>query len=155
MSISPTTPLPTRRLGDSELEVSLVGLGCNNFGRRLDLEGTAAVLEAALAAGITLFDTADIYGDGASERLIGDALAGRRDEYVLATKFGMEINGAEGEGVPDAARGSREYIRWAVEAHCGGSGSSGSTSTSTTSPTGRRRCPRRSRPSTSWSAKAS
>ena len=56
--------LPKRRLGDSELEVSVVGLGCNNFGRRLDLDGTAAVLNAALEAGITFFDTADIYGGG-------------------------------------------------------------------------------------------
>ncbi|HET7507488.1 MAG TPA: aldo/keto reductase [Solirubrobacterales bacterium] len=111
---APATQLPTRRLGDSELEVSVVGLGCNNFGRRLDLEGTAAVLEAALDAGITFFDTADIYGGaGASEVLMGEALAGRREEYVIATKFGMEMSGAE--GVPQAPRGSREYIRWAVE----------------------------------------
>jgi aryl-alcohol dehydrogenase-like predicted oxidoreductase len=111
---SPAAHLPTRRLGDSPLEVSVVGLGCNNFGGRLDLDGTAAVLDAALDAGITLFDTADIYGGaGGSERLMGEALAGRRDEYVLATKFGMEMRGAE--GVPDVPRGSREYIRWAVE----------------------------------------
>ncbi|MGA8746945.1 MAG: aldo/keto reductase [Solirubrobacterales bacterium] len=111
---SPTTKLPTTRLGESELEVSLVGLGCNNFGRRLGLEGTAAVLDAALGAGITLFDTADIYGGaGASERLIGEALEGRRSEYVIATKFGMEMSGAE--GVPEAPRGSREYVRWAIE----------------------------------------
>jgi aryl-alcohol dehydrogenase-like predicted oxidoreductase len=110
----PATRLPTRRLGDSELEVSVVGLGCNNFGRRLDLAGTAAVLEAALAAGITFFDTADIYGGGgASEELLGAALEGRRDEYLIATKFGMEMEGAE--GVSEAPRGSREYIRWAVE----------------------------------------
>jgi aryl-alcohol dehydrogenase-like predicted oxidoreductase len=104
--------LPKRRLGDSELEASVVGLGCNNFGKRLDLEGTAAVLDAALEAGITLFDTADVYGGGDSERLMGEALEGRRDEYVLATKFGWELGG---EGAPDAARGSREYIRWAIE----------------------------------------
>jgi aryl-alcohol dehydrogenase-like predicted oxidoreductase len=111
---SPSTPLPTRRLGDSELEVSLVGLGCNNFGGRLDADGTAAVLEAALDAGVTFFDTADIYGGaGASEELIGAALEGRRDELAIATKFGWEMTGAE--GVPDAPRGSREYIRWAVE----------------------------------------
>jgi aryl-alcohol dehydrogenase-like predicted oxidoreductase len=112
--VPPTTDLPTRRLGDSELEVSVAGLGCNNFGGRLDLEPTAAVLEAALAAGITLFDTADIYGGaGGSERLMGEALRGRREEYVLATKFGMQMSGVE--GAPDAPRGSREYIRWAVE----------------------------------------
>jgi aryl-alcohol dehydrogenase-like predicted oxidoreductase len=111
---SPSTPLPTRRLGDSGLEVSVVGLGCNNFGGRLDAEGTAAVLEAALEAGITFFDTADIYGGaGASERLMGEVLEGRRDEFLVATKFGWEMDGTE--GVPDAARGSREYIRWAVE----------------------------------------
>jgi aryl-alcohol dehydrogenase-like predicted oxidoreductase len=100
-------------LGDSELEVSLVGLGCNNFGKRLDLDGTAAVLEAALAAGITFFDTADIYGGSESERLMGEALQGRRDDYVLATKFGMQMRGAD--DAPDAPRGSREYIRWAIE----------------------------------------
>jgi aryl-alcohol dehydrogenase-like predicted oxidoreductase len=104
--------LPQRRLGDSELEVSVVGLGCNNFGKRLDLDGTAAVLNAALAAGITLFDTADVYGESESERLMGEVLEGRRDEYVLATKFGWELAGEAG---PDVPRGSREYIRWAIE----------------------------------------
>jgi aryl-alcohol dehydrogenase-like predicted oxidoreductase len=111
---SPATELPTRDLGDSGIEVSVAGLGCNNFGGRLDLERTAAVLEAALKAGVTLFDTADIYGGGGgSERLMGEVLEGRRDEYVLATKFGMELSGAE--DAPEAPRGSREYIRWAVE----------------------------------------
>jgi aryl-alcohol dehydrogenase-like predicted oxidoreductase len=101
--------LPKRRLGNSELEVSVVGLGCNNFGKRLDLDGTAAVLEAALDSGINFFDTADIYGDSESERLMGEVLEGRRDEYVLATKFGWE------KGAPEAPGGSREHIRWAVE----------------------------------------
>jgi aryl-alcohol dehydrogenase-like predicted oxidoreductase len=111
---APATQLPTRRLGDSDLRVSAVGLGCNNFGRRLDLEGTAAVLEAALEAGITFFDTADVYGGGgASEALMGEVLEGRRDEFVVATKFGMEMEGVE--DVPEVPRGSREYIRWAVE----------------------------------------
>jgi len=109
----PPTPLPTRRLGDSELEVSVVGLGCNNCGGRTGRDGTAAVLEAALDAGITFLDTADIYGGGASEELIGELLEGRRDDYLVATKFGMEMKG--GEGAPGAERGSREYIRWAVE----------------------------------------
>jgi aryl-alcohol dehydrogenase-like predicted oxidoreductase len=104
--------LPKRRLGDSELEVSIVGLGCNNFGKRLDLDGTAAVLEAALDAGITFFDTADIYGGGDSERLMGEALEGRRDEYVLATKFGWESSEPD---APDLPGGSRDYIRWAIE----------------------------------------
>ncbi len=111
---TPATPLPTRRLGGSALQASVVGLGCNNFGGRLDADATAAVLEAALAAGITFFDTADVYGGaGASERLMGEALAGRRDEFLIATKFGWEMSGVE--GAPRAARGSREYIRWAVE----------------------------------------
>lgn len=115
--MSATAPIgrpPSRRLGDSELEASVVGLGCNNFGRRLDLDGTAAVLEAALDAGITFFDTADIYGGaGRSEELMGEALEGRREDFALATKFGMEMKGAA--GAPEAPRGSREYIRWAVE----------------------------------------
>lgn len=104
--------LPKRRLGDSELEVSVVGLGCNNFGKRLDLDRTAAVLNAALDAGITLLDTADIYGGGDSERLMGEVLEGRRDEYALATKFGWETSE---EDAPSAPGGSREYIRWAIE----------------------------------------
>jgi aryl-alcohol dehydrogenase-like predicted oxidoreductase len=106
------TELPQRRLGDSELEVSIVGLGCNNFGKRLDLDGTAAVLEAALDSGINFFDTADIYGGSDSERLMGEVLEGRRDEYVLATKFGWESSAAD---APDVPGGSREYIRWAIE----------------------------------------
>jgi aryl-alcohol dehydrogenase-like predicted oxidoreductase len=110
---APPTSLPTRRLGRSELEVSVVGLGCNNFGRRIDQEATAAVLEAALDAGITFFDTADVYGDGDSERMMGEVLEGRRGEFLITTKFGMELRGME--GAPRAPRGSRDYIRWAVE----------------------------------------
>ena len=91
----------THELGSSGLEVSRVGLGCNNFGRRLDLEGTRAVVEAALAEGITFVDTADVYGGGKSEQFLGEILEGRRDEVLLATKFGM------GEG----GRGTREYLR--------------------------------------------
>ncbi|MFC8848920.1 MULTISPECIES: aldo/keto reductase [unclassified Micromonospora] len=105
-----------RRLGDSGLVVSVVGVGCNNFGRKLDLDGTRAVVDAALDAGITLFDTADIYGEphGASEELLGQALKGRRDEVVLATKFGMDMDGANGADF--GARGSRRYLARAVEA---------------------------------------
>ncbi len=115
-SQSPATILPTRPLGDSPLEVSAVGLGCNNFGGRIGLEETGAVLEEALAAGVTLFDTADIYGGGGgSEALMGEVLEGRRERFVLATKFGMEMRGAEAESAPAAPRGSREYLRWAVE----------------------------------------
>jgi len=100
----------TRTLGDGGPEVSVVGLGTNNFGRRCDLEQTRAVLDAALEAGVTLIDTADIYGDGSSEDYIGRVLEGRRDRVVLATKFGKPMS----EG-PDVPRGSPEYIRWAVE----------------------------------------
>ena len=99
-------------LGDSDLQVSRVGLGCNNFGRRIDLDGTRAVVEAALAAGITFFDTADIYGSGDSERFLGDALGSRRESVVIATKFGHEVEGADSE-LPG---GSRAYLRWALEA---------------------------------------
>ena len=88
----------------------MVGLGCNNFGMRVDLEGTRAVVDAALAAGVTLFDTADIYGNkGGSETFLGKALEGRRTDVVLATKFGGDM----GDGTK--ARGSREYIRKAIE----------------------------------------
>jgi aryl-alcohol dehydrogenase-like predicted oxidoreductase len=97
-------------LGRSGLTVSAVGLGCNNFGRRLDATGARAVIDAALDAGITHLDTADIYGGGASERFIGEALGDRRDRVVLATKFGMDT-GRDG-AVP---RGSRRYVRRAIE----------------------------------------
>lgn len=113
--VSPATSLPRRTIGEGEnaLEVSTVGLGCNNFGWRLGLEGTRDVLEAALGAGVTLFDTADVYGGGGgSESLMGEVLEGRRSEFVLATKFGMEMSGVD--GVPDVPRGSREYVRWAI-----------------------------------------
>jgi aryl-alcohol dehydrogenase-like predicted oxidoreductase len=97
-----------RSLGEGGPEVSVVGLGTNNFGGRIDYDQSLAVIDAALDAGITLFDTADIYGD--SEEYIGRALEGRRDRVVLATKFGKPLDDA-----PDLPRGSREYIRWAVE----------------------------------------
>ncbi|GAA2033546.1 aldo/keto reductase [Terrabacter terrae] len=103
-----------RQLGDSGLTVSTVGLGCNNFGRRLDQDGTNAVVRQALESGITLFDTADIYGHGASEEMLGLALGSERENVVVATKFGMDMQGANG---PDwGVRGSRRYIRKAVEA---------------------------------------
>jgi aryl-alcohol dehydrogenase-like predicted oxidoreductase len=102
--------LPKRRLGHSGLEVSVLGLGCNNFGRRVDLSGTRAVVEAALEEGATFFDTADIYGgDGASEALLGQVLDGRRERVVLATKFGMDMGDGRGP------RGSRQYILEEVE----------------------------------------
>jgi aryl-alcohol dehydrogenase-like predicted oxidoreductase len=105
-----------RRLGVSGLVVSTVGLGCNNFGRKLDLDATRTVVDAAFDAGITLFDTADIYGTphGSSEEFLGAALKGRRDEIVLATKFGMNMAGSN--GADHDARGARRYIVRAVEA---------------------------------------
>ena len=93
-------------LGKSGPRVSRVGLGCNNFGLRLDLERTRAVVEAALAEGITFFDTADIYGGGDSERFLGEILQGRREQVVLATKFGMADDGC----------GSRDYARRSIAA---------------------------------------
>lgn len=105
-----------RPVGRSGLSVSAVGLGCNNFGRRLDLDGTRSVVNAAIDAGITLFDTADIYGGtGASEELLGRVLAGRRDTVVLATKFGHRDNDM-GYGPAAGAKGGRSYIRRSVEA---------------------------------------
>jgi len=104
-----------RRLGDSGLRVSVVGLGCNNFGSRIDEARTRAVVHAALEQGITLFDTSDTYGNrGLSETFLGAALRGRRDEVVIATKFGNDMAGTNG---PDwGARGARGYIIRAVEA---------------------------------------
>jgi aryl-alcohol dehydrogenase-like predicted oxidoreductase len=101
-----------RQLGGSGLAVSVVGLGCNNFGRRIDLEATRAVVDAAVDEGITLFDTSDSYGE--SETFLGQALEGRRDDVVIATKFGSKL--ADGRlGADWDARNSRRYIRKAVE----------------------------------------
>ncbi|MDX3809699.1 aldo/keto reductase [Bosea thiooxidans] len=98
-----------RNLGRSGLRVSLVGLGCNNFGGRIDLDATRKVVDAAIEHGITLFDTADIYGEkGGSETALGQVLGTRRKDIVLASKFGMKMfHGGEG--------GSRRYIMSAVE----------------------------------------
>jgi aryl-alcohol dehydrogenase-like predicted oxidoreductase len=93
-------------LGSSGLRVSRVGLGCNNFGSRIDFEQTEAVVEAALEAGITFFDTAEVYGGGGgSERMLGEILEGRREQVVLATKFGWES---------DRGRGSAEVVRASI-----------------------------------------
>jgi aryl-alcohol dehydrogenase-like predicted oxidoreductase len=101
-----------RQLGDSGLTVSVVGLGCNNFRSRTSDDDARAVVDTAIECGITLFDTADIYGaGGGSEELLGETLGSRRDQVVLATKFGMPMPDAGPE-----ARGSRRYIRRAVEA---------------------------------------
>ncbi len=100
-----------RRLGNSGLQVSLAGLGTNNFGGRLDYEGTASVVDAAIDAGINFFDTADIYGGGLSEEYLGRALGSRREDVLIATKFAMPM----GEG-PFTRGGSRHYIERALAA---------------------------------------
>lgn len=101
-----------RQLGAGGPEVSVVGLGCNQFGRRVDEAGTRACVQAALEVGITLLDTADVYGNrGDSEAFIGRALEGRRERVLLATKFGNQM-----PDLPTIPTGSREYIRLAVEA---------------------------------------
>lgn len=103
-----------RSLGDSGLMVSAVGIGCNAFGRRVDLEGVREILAAARDTGVTLLDTADTYGGvGASERLLGEALQGQREHFVVATKFGMSLDGEYGHDF--GARGARRYVRRAVE----------------------------------------
>jgi aryl-alcohol dehydrogenase-like predicted oxidoreductase len=101
--------MESRRLGGSDLEVSRVGLGCNNFGWRLDRAATVTVVEAALEAGITFFDTADVYGSGDSERFLGEALGDRRGDAVVATKFGQD------DGIPGPG-GSPGHVRLAIEA---------------------------------------
>lgn len=100
-----------RNLGPSGLRVSLVGLGCNNFGGRSDLEASRKVIDRAIEVGINFFDTADMYGNrGGSERVLGEVLGTRRKDIILATKFGYQMD--------DAGRlkgGSRRYIMQAVE----------------------------------------
>src|SRR5215203_1081708 len=98
--------MDTRQIGS--LEVSAVGLGCNSFGRRLGSDATTAVVDAALDAGITFFDTADVYGGTKSEEYLGRALGRRRDEVAIATKFGSRLD--------EQRKGARpEYVRQAVE----------------------------------------
>jgi aryl-alcohol dehydrogenase-like predicted oxidoreductase len=104
----------TVALGESGLRVSRVGLGCNNFGGRIGADETRAVVEAALEAGITFFDTAEVYGGGGgSERLLGEILEGRRDRVVLATKFSWEADtgGGSAESVRRSIAGSLERLR--------------------------------------------
>src|SRR5439155_13489080 len=103
-----TLSMRERRVGNSGLHVSVVGLGCNNFGWRLDAEQTRRVVHAALEAGVTLFDTAESYGDGESERFLGRALAGRRADVVIATKFGGRCD-------TTSPGGSAENVRWAID----------------------------------------
>jgi aryl-alcohol dehydrogenase-like predicted oxidoreductase len=96
-----------RRIGS--LNVSIVGLGCNNFGWRIDAKQTAAVVDAAIGSGVIFFDTADRYGKGLSEEYLGRALGPRRNQAIIATKFGMEVE----EGQRGAAP---KYVRQAIEA---------------------------------------
>ena len=98
-----------RRIG--ELDVSVVGLGCNNFGMRISSSESKAVVDAALDSGVNYFDTAESYGRGQSEEFLGAALAGRRDEAVIATKWGSPSTMAEGDPRP----GSPEGVRSALE----------------------------------------
>ncbi len=102
-----TLALDVRRIGS--LTVSAVGLGCNNFGARLDAAATADVVHAALDAGVTLFDTADVYGGTQSEEFLGRALGARRREVVVATKFGIKLDDARPGG------GAPAYVRRAAE----------------------------------------
>ena len=99
-----------RLLGEGGPEVSVVGLGTNNFGGRIDYEQSLSVIDAALDSGVTLIDTADIYGQGTSEQVIGRALEGRRDRVLIATKFGKPMDER-----PEERRGNPDYIQWAVE----------------------------------------
>jgi aryl-alcohol dehydrogenase-like predicted oxidoreductase len=99
-----------RNLGNSGLQVSIAGLGCNNFGMRIDEAETQTVVDAAIDAGITFFDTADVYGGTKSEEFLGRALGSRRHDVVIATKFAMPL----GEG-PYKRGGSRHYIYKTVE----------------------------------------
>jgi aryl-alcohol dehydrogenase-like predicted oxidoreductase len=101
----------TNKIGT--LEVSVAGIGCNNFGMRIDEEQSRAVVDAALDAGVTLFDTADLYGGGKSEEFLGRALGSRRDQVVLTTKFGMKP-------APDGlAAGSPEWVARAIDESLG------------------------------------
>jgi aryl-alcohol dehydrogenase-like predicted oxidoreductase len=101
-----------RNLGSSGLRVSVVGLGCNNFGGRLDVEGSRRVIDHAIDLGITLFDTADVYGNrGGSETILGQVLGARRERIVLASKFGLPMDDDKIK-----AGASRRYIMAALDA---------------------------------------
>ena len=106
--------LSQRKLGSSQITVPVVGIGCNAFGTRMDAGEVQAVVDAAIEHGATFFDTADTYGLGASEELLGRALGSRRDDVVIATKFGMDMKGKSGDD--RGRRGSAAYVRTSVEA---------------------------------------
>ena len=135
-----------RKLGTSGPEVSLVGLGTNNFGGRIDLEASRPVIDKALDLGITLIDTADVYGNnGGSEEILGKVLGPRRKDIVLATKFGLPMDDA---GTARARRGATSCRR--SKRACGGCRPTGSISISCTGPIRKRRSRRRCARSTIW-----
>jgi aryl-alcohol dehydrogenase-like predicted oxidoreductase len=102
--------MDTRRIGS--LDVSVVGLGCNNFGRRLDAQATAKVVDAAIDAGINFFDTADIYGGTRSEEYLGRAIGKRREDVIVATKFGMAVDEKRKGAKPDyVLRAAEDSLR--------------------------------------------
>lgn len=103
--------METRFIGGPDgLEVSIVGMGCNSFGKRVDEKGTHAVIDAAIEAGINFFDTAENYGGGLSEQFIGSGLNGRRDRVLLATKFGHSYSNVEG-----VKKGSPENVKFTAD----------------------------------------
>lgn len=106
--------MDTRALRGTSVNVSTVGIGCNAFGARVDAEGVHAIVDAAFDHGVNFFDTSDSYSLGESERLLGRAIAGRRENLVIATKFGMDMQGVNGDD--GGRRGSAAYVRTAVEA---------------------------------------
>lgn len=102
-----------RKLGSSQITVPVVGIGTNAFGTRMELEQVTAVVDAAIEHGATFFDTADVYGLGASEEMLGRALGSRRDNVVIATKFGMDMQGRSGDD--GGRRGEAAYVRTSIE----------------------------------------
>lgn len=104
----------TRTLGHSDIEVPALGIGSNAFGARTDADEVVAIVDAAIEEGVAFFDTADVYSLGESEALLGRAIAGRRDQVVVATKFGMDMQGVNGDD--GGRRGTPEYVRTAIEA---------------------------------------
>lgn len=104
----------TRTLGHGDIEVPALGIGSNAFGARTDADEVVAIVNAAIEEGVAFFDTADVYSLGESETLLGRAIAGRRDQVVVATKFGMDMQGVNGDD--GGRRGSPAYVRTAIEA---------------------------------------
>ena len=102
----------------SELKLPRIGIGCNAFGARVDADRVAEIVDAAIEHGAAFFDTADVYGFGSSEELLGAAIKGRRDSVIVATKFGMDVQGINGPDsvIEGGRRGSAAYVRASVEA---------------------------------------